>query len=877
MTPLLLEAGGGMDRSVRPDPLSYVAPSRDYDTKHTRLDLDLDLKNQTIAGSVTHTIRVLKPQTEKIRLNCVGLTVSAVTMDGKPVTFDYPVRGEQATSWIEGADSREATDQLVVYSPAPLAPNDEFDLRIEYSGAPREGLYFIPKEKGIPEKRYEVWAQGEGEDNRYWIPCHDYPNDKSTFDGIFRVDKGMYVLSNGVLVDRRDIGDQTQFHWKLDTPQVSYLITVAAGEYDVIEETWRDVPLLYVVPPGTDRETVTRGYGLTADMMEFFSNYIGIDYPFKKYAQVVVQNFIYGGMENTTATVMNSRTLFDEHAAVTRTEQGLVAHELVHQWWGDMVTCNEWSHIWLNEGFATYFQSLFREHHDGDDEFRYQISARHRDVIKNNNKDPRPIVVDFYNRKDRRNSANVYTKGGSVLHMLRFLIGDEMFVASVRAFGEKHKYGLAETSDFSRAVKETTGENLDWFFEQWVYLAGHPKLLVSKTWQRESNTLKLTISQTQKTEGIIPIFRLPMDVEITTEEKTATYRIVADSETQDFFFTLPSKPLMVIVDKGDWTLKELVFDKPTDELLYQLKHADTMSRIRAIQSLAAVPDDEQVVAALRGVLVGEGYWGVRREAALALGEIGTKNAVAALVEGLDADDAKVRLGSTEALGKVKTSKNLDNVLTNVFRNDYGYEVRAAAVTSLVKMKSPQAKKVSLEALAVDSHRSVIRNAGLNGLVKLKATKEIDEVKKLTGPGNRRTYRHTAITSYAKLAKRLDSERQREKAADYLGSMLDDWYLRTRRTVITALGVLGDESAIDALEQVARTDPIESNRVRARKTATAIQNKQKVIATTENLQSEIDALSTKLESLKKSLSSLEARAPQGSEEPERASTHTEDDE
>lgn len=860
LLPTLWATGVGAGRDLRPDPPSYVAPSRSFDTIHTKLDLDLDLKNRTIAGSVAHTIRVLKPDTRSIRLNCVGLTVEAVTIDGRPAQFEYPVHGELATSWLETVAPKDASNLLVVHSDPPLSPDREIVLAVTYRGAPSEGLYFIRPEKGIPEKRYEVWAQGEGEDNRYWIPCHDYPNDKATFEGVFRVDKGMYAISNGVLVDRKDIGDKTEFHWKLDTPQVSYLITVAAGEYEVLEDKWKDVQLLYVVPPGTTKETVTRGYGLTPDMMEFFSNYIGIDYPFKKYGQIVVQDFIYGGMENTSATIMNSRTLYDDHLAVTQTQQGLVAHELAHQWWGDMVTCNEWSQIWLNEGFATYFQSLYREHHDGDDEFRYEIAGRHREIVTNDDKEALPIVVDFYNRKDSRNSANVYTKGASTLHMLRFLIGDAMFAASIRAYGEGHPYGLAATSDLARVVTTTTGDNLDWFFEQWVYLAGHPKLLVTKAWDDDTRSLRLTIRQTQKVEGLVPLFRLPMDVEITCAEKTETYRILVDAETQDFRFNLPSKPLMVIVDKGAWTLKTLDFDKPDDELLYQLQNGNTMARVEAARGLADSKGDDRVVSALGKVLASDGFWGLRREAALALGEIGGPRSQTLLVDALRASNARVRMAATEALGKLDTSEDLDKKLLDVLHSDYAYDVRATVVTSLVAMKSKQAKKACLEALGMESNREVIRIAGLNGLVELKATADIDKVKPLTTSGNRREYRHTAITTYAKLAKRLESENRREEASEFLCGMLDDWYLRTRTTVISALGELGDKSAVRPLRDVAHKDAIESIREQAAKVAQAIEDHREVVAEAETLKSEIEALSTKLDSLRRDLRSLQANVP-----------------
>lgn len=860
-------------QNLAPDPLGYVSPSRDFDARHVRVDLDLDVRGGRISGSVTHTIKAIKPGVDLIRLNCVGLDVSQVEIDGKPATFEYPVAGEFSTSWIDVADTRGATDELVVHTPRPLDLDEEIDVTVQYSGTPSQGLYFVRPEKGIADKRYEVWAQGEGEDNRYWIPCFDYPNDKATYEGIYRVDKGMTVISNGMLVEKKDVGDKTQFHWRLATPQVTYLITVAAAEYKVVEDKWNDILLMYVVPPGTDDPTVRRGYGLTADMMAFYSEYTGIYYPFEKYAQITVQNFIYGGMENTGATVMNMRMLYDERAEATRTEEGLVAHELAHMWWGDMVTCAEWSHIWLNEGFATYFQVLYRGHHEGDDALQYNMDDNHRRTFDADDRDARPMVVDFYNRRDKQNSANVYRRGASVLHMLRFLVGDELFRRVFRTYGETYKYQTAETADFMKVVRETTGDNLDWFFEQWAYLAGYPKLRISQTWDPETGMLRVSISQTQKVDKLTPIFRLPMDLEVTCKESTETYRIVVDKAEQDFYFKVPSNPLMVIVDKGHWTLAKQTFPKSSLELLYQIRHGDVMDRVDAARAMAMAGkgEDMNAIEALREVMLNEdAFWGLRAEAATALGKIGGEAAGQALVVALDLNDGRVRKAAVTATGDLDSSGPLDKVLQKVVKDDFAYEVRAEAVTALVKMKSPKARDVCVEALDIASHQEVIRQAGLNGLVKLESTTDLDRIKRMTGPGNARTYRHTAIKSYGQLAAKLDGKRDREKAATYLAGMLDDWWLRTRREVISAIGTVGEPNVVDDLRRVAANDPVGALRAQARTTAMKLESKDEAIAKKADQQAEIQALTEKMETLQAELDKL--RASVSTNQPDRVSSN-----
>jgi aminopeptidase N len=788
-----------------------------------------------------------------------------VLVDGARVTFDYPVESDRSTSWLAGAGESVADDRLVIHLPKTLRRGDGASVAIHYRGAPKIGLYWVQPEKGLPDKRYEVWSQGEGEDNRHWIPCHDYPDDKSTFEGRFRVPRGYTAISNGVLAGTREVGDRTEFHWKLEQPQVSYLIMLAVAKYRIYETKWRDVPVTYVVPPGTDDATILRGYGLTPDMMEAMSKIIGIDYPFGKYAQVVVQDFIYGGMENTTATVMNTRTLFDERTALTRNEDGLVAHELAHQWWGDMLTCREWSHMWLNEGFATYYAYLYREQHEGDDAFRYQVDNAHQDVISADNAEARPMVVDFFNRADARNNALVYVKGASTLHMLRFLLGDALYHETIRHYGEKYRHNVVETQDLMRVVKDVTGENLDWFFEQWAYLAGHPKFRVTKSWNAETGMLRLTVAQTQQSGGLVPVFRVPVDIEISWEGGSRVHRVVIERAEQEFHFAVPSKPVMVVFDKGDWILKTLEFPKSAEELAYELARGDYMTRVRAARDLGAKGADSRTVPALRAALMAAGHWGLRREAALALGRIGSGDALAALAEGAAADDGRVRLACAEAMGRFHRNTAAAAHLEKLAGGDRAWGVRAAAVSSLVMMRADGAARACLRALEMESDLDAVRTAGLNGLADLKDTANLERVKKYALPGNERPCRNTAIAAYAGLARELERDGDRRRAAETLASMLDDWHLRTRAAVIDGLVTVGHPSSVAALERCASGDPVADVRDRARRAADRIAAAEKLkssktatVAEIEELRRRLDQLDHEIETIRKAAAAREQK-------------------
>lgn len=837
--------------AISPDPLRYVSPSRAFTTTHTALDLDVDVVKQTVAGNVVHTVRALRHGLEEISFNCVELVIDSVSVDGKRASFEYPVMSELSTSWLAGQEEASADDRLVIKLPAPLARNASAKIAIHYKGEPKIGLYWIQPEKGLPDKRYEVWSQGEGEDNRHWIPCNDYPNDKATFEGRFRVEKGYTAISNGALAEKKDAGDKTEFYYKLDQPQVSYLIMLAVAKYKIYETKWRDVQVQYVVPPNTDDATILRGYGKTVDMMEHMSKLIGIDYPYTKYAQVVVQDYIYGGMENTTATVMNIRTLYDERDALTHTEVNLVAHELAHQWWGDMLTCREWSHMWLNEGFATYYAYLYKEHDEGVDSFRYKMRDAQNDVLAGDKTDPRPMVVDFYNRKDTRNNAHVYVKGASFLHMLRQYLGDELYHATIREYGERFRFKVVETQDLMRVVKDVTGENLDWFFEQWVFLAGHPDFKVTKSWDRNNGVLQLVVEQTQKTGGLVPVFRVPLDIDIVQGTETRTHRVTIDQARQTFYFPAPEEPTMVFFDKDDWVLKTLDFSKSAKESMHELKNAPYMARIRAAEALASKGKDPDVVPALETALMQEGHFGLRRECALALGKIGTEAALAAVVHGMSAEDALVRLACVEAMGNFYRNEKAATALEKALNNDRAYGVRAEALTSFGKIKTANAAKVCATALAnQNSDRETVRQAAINALVELKDTGSMDRIKKYAMPGTRRELRHVAMTGYAKLAKELEKESDRRRASDVIATMVDDWHLRTRRTAIEGLVTISDASAIPTLRRVASNDPLADLRGRAAKGADTIASTNAATTSKSDQAGTIEELKRRLETLEK---------------------------
>ena len=340
--------------------------------------------------------------------------------------------------------------------------------------APPEGCSSCVADPAYPERPLAIWTQGEAEDTHYWLPCYDYPNERATSEMIITVEKPLFVVSNGALVETtKNAGDTTTYHWKMDVPHVSYLISLAVGDFSVYHDKVGDLPLDYYVAKDVDEATARRFMGKTPQMIRFFGESTGQPYPYVKYAQTCLPEF-GGGMENISATSMTDNALRDEIAALEGDADGLVAHELAHQWFGDLLTCKDWSHIWLNEGFASYFDPLFAEHDRGEDTFRLEMDGALQGYLGNDRAYRRPIVETRYESSMQMFDGMTYAKGACVLHALRGLLGDEVWWKGLRAYVAAHKSQVVDTDDFRKSMEAASGKDLKWFFDQWVHKAGHP-------------------------------------------------------------------------------------------------------------------------------------------------------------------------------------------------------------------------------------------------------------------------------------------------------------------------------------------------------------------------------------------------------------------
>ncbi|MFO0908490.1 MAG: M1 family metallopeptidase [Isosphaeraceae bacterium] len=570
---------------------------RTFDVRHIKAQVTLDPRAKDgageIRGTVTHTMAPLYAGLTTLTLDC-GSELQVAKIAIRTRNQSRPLKFE-----------RQAEDKLAISLETPFAAGEVFDLEITYQGTPQQGLYLIQPDAVEPGRPVCFWTQGEPDETRHWLPCYDFPNDKATSEMVATVPKPLRVLSNGTLVETKENADGTVTdHWKMDTPHASYLISLVASEFTIAHDKYGELPVDYYVTRNHDEATARRALGKTPAMMAFFEKVTGQKYPYPKYAQAFVPDFTMGGMENISATTLNEFVLGDEISYLERDADGLVAHELAHQWFGDLVTCRDWPHLWLNEGFASYFDPLFAEHDRGEAAFRLRMESVLRGYLAGDNFQRRPIVEPRYRRTMELFDGVTYSKGACVLHSLRGLVGDDAWWKAIKHYVARHREQVVETDDLRRAFEEITGRDLGWFFEQWVFKAGHPELKARWRYEKEDQTLRLTVEQVQNLNEQTPLFRLPTIVEIDDGSSTTTTKIVIDGKLHEFVIPVKNEPRMVQIDPKGWLIKELDFDKPVSEWAYQLEHArDVLGRMDAARALAKAKDDPAAIAASGAGLV----------------------------------------------------------------------------------------------------------------------------------------------------------------------------------------------------------------------------------------------------------------------------------
>jgi aminopeptidase N len=768
---------GTLARADRP-----YAPSRDYHLENARVALRFDIDQRKVIGDVTHTLSALHDGVTHLDFDCAEIKVSSARVNGKDAPFDLH------------------DDKLSVRLAQPAKSGEKFEVELKYEGKPTSGLYFILPDKDDPARAKEIWTQGEAEDTHHYVPIYDYPNDRTTSEMILTVPADWLTVSNGKLLSIQDTPDgQKTWTWRQSLPVSTYLISFVAGEYQQKKDSWRNLPVTYTVPRGME-DTIEPTFAHTKEMLDFFSNRFGVPYPWDQYAQTAVDDFVASGMENVSATTLATRDMLRPELAPEKPEaaDSLISHEMTHQWFGDLVTCKDWTNTWLNEGFATFGASLWEEHFYGQDASSYRYWRDQNSWMQSRELFPIPIVTRNINDSVEY-EGNVYDKAGWVIHMLREQLGDEAFFRAIKHYLETYRLQNVVSADLAKAIEESSGTNVDQFFDQWIYGAGAPRFVVRSTYDEVAKKVNLEVTQTQKLDTHVGLFRVPIEVAITTSSGEKLFPIEVSKADETFSFAVDGAPLMVLFDKADRILKSVDFQKSPEEWIRQLREApDVPDRADAAFALGGLRDNEAAAKALGDAARHDKFWGVREEALRALGRMNATPARKEVLSALSNSQPWVRTVAVDQLGRFHGDEDVAKRLENIYKDDKAYTVRGAALQSLALDKAPEAESDLEAALATSSPDDVLRSAALRAMGSLGDSKVVPALLEWSSPGKPSALRGIAIASLGRVDLKNRDITQR------LISYLDESSFDIKFATVFALGRRGDPAAIEPMEALVKS-------------------------------------------------------------------------
>ncbi len=799
-----VDAGQSKDRKpfARAGSAARYGRDRVVDVRHVALDIRLDFAKKAVVGTMTAEVRAINGGLRTLPLDAAEMRIKGARL----------VHPEQAELTF-----RHDGHDLHLDLGKPRGPGELLTIAVDYEATPRRGLYFVGPDEAYPDKPLQAWTQGEDEDSQFWFPCWDYPNDKASFECRVSVPKPMKALSNGRLIasgdDPKD-PERNLWHWRIGIPQVTYLATLAAGDFAVVTEEWKGIPVSYWVEPGRE-EDAKRSLGNTIHMLGFFSDWLDLKYPYEKYDQVCVSDFLFGGMENTTATTLTDTTLHDARAHLDFSSDGLVAHELAHQWFGDLLTCRDWSHAWLNEGFATYFETLWREDFEGRDAALYDLHGTAQWYLgEDRDSYRRPVVTKVYEQSIDLFDGHLYGKGALVLHALRGELGDDLFRKAMRHYVRSRAGTVVDTHDLIDAIREATGRDLEWFFDQWVFGKGYPELTVKYDWEEATGLARIDVAQTQSSDDGTPaVFRMSVNlVFLDADGRWTRYRVTLDERKSTLFLPVSTPPVMFRFDAGhDFFAKSLEVEKPDALWLKQLvADPDVLGRVEAAAKVGKLGTDA-ARAALQRSLMKDEHYGVQIAAAEALGAMATDAARDALLGAFESSEhPKTRLAVVTALGELEGDRQAAAALRYGLENgEPSYFVEAECARSVGKVGGKGAFEALVAALPRESWRDTVRAGVLEGLAALDDHRAIPILLEHSERGRSQGERRAAINALAELGKVLkdgdDDEVEGATAArTELEALLFDPEYRVQQSAIRALKALGDPAARDALWKLVRT-------------------------------------------------------------------------
>lgn len=690
------------------------------DIIHTKLWVSFDWQKSQLIGKAELLVKPYFYSTNMLYLNARGMEIKSVKGSALVYKAIIAKKGQK----IKEEDSYTAVPLNINYTYSndsiridlgkTLTKEEKYKIEIEYIAKPNElkeggsgaitsdkGLYFINPTGKDPDKMPQIWTQGETQSNSVWFPTIDNPTEKMTDEIYMTVDDKYTTLSNGLLTDskKNEDGSRTD-HWVMDLPHAPYLVMMGVGEFKkVTDEPWNGKEISYYVEKEYEPHAKAI-FGKTKKMVEFYSTRLGVPYPWQKYAQIVARDYVSGAMENTTATLHGDFVCYQTTREIIDGAKGesTIAHELFHQWFGDLASCESWSNLTLNESFATYGEYLWEEFEYGRDAADdHHAGSRYGYFAQAGQKQVDLVRFDYAEREDMFDAFS-YNKGGQILHMLRKYVGDDAFFASLKLYLEKNKFKTAEAHDLRLAFEETTGEDLNWFFNEWYYAKGHPDLDIKKSYDATTKKLKLEITQQQDFK-VVPLYKLPVYIDIYAGGKKERKHIWINDVKNTFTFDVASNPDLVNFDAEKQLLAKTTFDKTKEEYIFQYKNAPLWGdRDEALDYFKDHMNEKEIFDLVKSIAQNDPWKKFRTEAINLLSDKAKdKEAeLKPLFISISEKDAntKVRAAAIKALSTNYKGEDL-NTLYEKALNEQSYAIVSEGFDAIAKLNPELAMKKAL--------------------------------------------------------------------------------------------------------------------------------------------------------------------------------------
>jgi aminopeptidase N len=768
---------------------AYFHPTRvaPYRFGNSVIRLRFDITRGIVYGDETVTVIPKQSGTRDIPFNTAGIHYSRVTVNGQSAAYTF-------------AHTRELVD---IHLGSPAAKGAHLVVDFRYWTQPQSGIYFVRPDKAYPNISPEIWSQGEPTDNRRWFPTWDEPNQKTPSELILTVPRGWTAIANGYLKAHTHTASTDIWDWNAPKPKSTYLISFAAGPLSEYRSSLGKLNIDSYVPP---RYAALNSicFKRTKDMIAYFQQIIGVPFPWEKYDQTMAERYEFGGMEDVSATLLTTLAL---HPAIEDAESSrdvLIAHELAQQWWGDDATMTDWANVWLHEGFATYFDELWTGKSLGKADFEYARYQAQQAYFQETHQYLRPIVDHVYSNALDLFDASSHQRPAEVLHMLRYMFGDQRFFAATRAYLQQYAGKNADTDQFFASIDTSLGTDLSWFKDEWFYRDDYPHYYVTDYYHAAAHALTLEIEQ-KNFDG--KPFRMPIVIEAFFAGRTARIEPLIDRNDQSV--TIPnvtSAPDMVLFDPNNNILRQLTFPQPARVLAYQLAEARHVGdREWALQQLAAMTGRTAntrtaVMRSIRRAALHDPFYGVRSDAIAIAASFNDADTVYAA---LHDPDKRVRLAAEASAANLKGHPEAVIARLDTMCTDLDPNVAASALTSLGALRAPGAYDRLIAALNRPSFQQAVARGALSGLAAYGDARALPVIKARTAYGTQEQERDAAVVALAQLA---NAVKRPEAALPTLERIVtNDPLDSTRIAATSALQVLDDAAALPYLEHARLSD------------------------------------------------------------------------